>query len=108
MKYAIALMSVVILCLAMTQAALADNVNPPSWRGNDSTTSQIWEFGYDPGPMDQYGSNRYYEPDGPATNGLAPLAGTHAMVFPGDSWMATDTRHGTNRVGIWPMSGYVT
>lgn len=108
MKNAIALVSVVILCLAMAQAAVADDINAPYWRGRESTTSQIWEFNHDPGPMEHGGSNRYYEPDGPATDGLGPLAGTHVVVAPGDpTWKESDDVHDTNRVGIWGLSGYI-
>ena len=106
MKCTIVLSSVVVLCLAMVQGAQADDLNPPYWRGMESTTSQIWEFNYDPGPSPNV-SSHYYAPDGPATNGQAPLAGTHAVVFPGSSWMATDTTHNSGRVGIWSLSGSI-
>ena len=106
MKYAIALVSVVILCLVIDQVALADDINPPTWRGQESTTLQIWEFNYDADPD---GSGPYdYAPDGSAGDGLAPLAGTHAVVIPGDpTWKEVDDVHGTDRVGIWGMSGYI-
>jgi len=91
----------------MTQVAVAEDVNPPPWRGQWSTTSQIWGFDYDPGgePPDY---ERYYEPDGPAPGGQPPLPGTNVVVYPDPpDWMPDDATHGSNRVGIWSLSGHI-
>ena len=79
---------------------------PPPWRGQWSTTSQVWEFNYDPDPPGSI--ENYYEPDGPAPGGQPPLPSTHVVVFPGDpQWMEFDTVHGSNRYGIWGLSGWI-
>lgn len=83
------------------------DVNPPEWRGRWSTTSQVWRFDYDVDPIPNT-SQHYYVPDGAAAGGQPPLGDTHAVVTPGSpEWMATDTVHGSNRVGIWGLSGYI-
>ena len=105
MKYTLVSLSVVILFLSMTQATLADDVNPPIWRGQESTTSQVWEFNYDSDPNSY---ERYYAPDRPAPGGLPPLPDTHATVFPGDpEWMPIDDIHNSGRIGIWGLSGWI-
>ena len=54
--------------------AVAEDLNPPPWRGEWSTTSQVWEFlTDDQGPL---------PPDGPATGGQPPLASTQLTIFP--------------------------
>jgi hypothetical protein len=88
------------LCVAGT--AVADDLNPPWWRGNWSTTSQVWEFlTPDPGPL---------APDGPAPGGMPPLPSTKLWVTPapGADWFPFDlTAPDAQRFGIWPLSGWI-
>ncbi len=80
--------------------ALADDIQPPSWRGEWSTTSQIWEFD-DPAlpgwPI---------LPDGPAPGGNDPLPSTHVVISLFEDYIETDPS-GSGRYGIWPLSGYI-
>ncbi len=77
--------------------ALADDIQPPPWRGQWSTTSQVWEF-----MTPDLGS----PPDGPAPGGNPPLPSTHAHVFPVGDWIPNDPS-GSGRYGIWPLSGII-
>ena len=108
------LRSVLVVGIVLTLAgnamagapAVTGDMNPPDWRGNAGTTSQIWNFDYDPG-TEPDSSSRYYNPDGPAAGGQPPLGQTHAIVFPGGGYLETDTVYGSNRYGIWTTSGYI-
>jgi hypothetical protein len=88
----------VAVCLGLALPALADDVQPPWWRGQYSTTSQVWEFfaPLNPSP-----------PDGPALGGQPPLPSTEVLVvpMPGADWIPDDPASG--RVGIWPLSGWI-
>jgi hypothetical protein len=77
------------------ESAFADDIQPPPWRGQWSTTSQMWEF-LNPLPNPLL-------PDGPAPGGMPPLPSTHIEVFPLGDWIALDPQSG--RRGIWPLSG---
>jgi len=82
-----------------TSVAMADDVMPPPWRGQWSTTSQIWEFtDPNPGPLPPYG---------PAPGGMPPLPSTELIVTPGPGmdWIEFDQESG--RIGIWPLSGWI-
>ena len=73
------------------------DLNPPPWRGEWSTTSQVWEFmDPNPGPL---------PPDGPAAGGQPPLDSTHLIVTPapGADWLDIDE----GRLGVWPLSGEI-
>lgn len=89
-----------LFCLFfLAGTATADDLNPPPWRGNWSTTSQMWEFWTpDPGPL---------PPDGPAPGGMPPLPSTTLWAYPaaGAGWMVTD--QDARRFGIWPLSGWI-
>lgn len=89
-----------ILCgLCLAGPAVADDLNPPWWRGNWSTTSQMWEFlTPDLGPL---------PPDGPAPDGMPPLPSTMLWAYPvaGAGWIDMDPEG--NRMGIWPLSGWI-
>jgi hypothetical protein len=107
-------MLIVGIVAALTGNALAGvlvvegDPNPPDWRGEWSTTSQIWYFDHDPGPVDQFSETRYYDPDEAPSGGQPPLGETHALVTPGDPiWKETDDVHGSDRYGIWTTSGYI-
>jgi hypothetical protein len=78
--------------------ATADDIQVPPWRGDDRTTSQMWEFyANTPGiPI---------LPDGPAPGGANPLPSTHLVVYPLGEWIPYDPVSG--REGIWPLSGEI-
>ncbi|MDD5327947.1 MAG: PEP-CTERM sorting domain-containing protein [Phycisphaerae bacterium] len=88
-------------CVAMTQIAAAEDLMPPSWRGQLGTTSQVWEF---ESPMVP-GATFFYAPDGPATGGLPPLPSTKIYWLTGSSpidyWLNSDA----GRSGVVPLSG---
>jgi len=90
---ALAVVSGVLAVFA--RSAFADDVQPPPWRGQYSTTSQFWEFmTLNPGPL---------QPDGSPTGGQPWLPSTHLIVYPDGDWIAADPASG--REGIWPLSG---
>jgi hypothetical protein len=96
-----------LLCvLAVTALAVpapAEDLQPPPWRGEVSTTSQVWEFN-DPAitvpgvPI---------KPDGPAPGGQPPLDSTHLIWEPGpapwDRWLEYDE----GAFGVIPLSGWI-
>jgi hypothetical protein len=89
----------VAVCAVVTWAipGLAEDIWPPYWRGEWSTTSQVWEFRTPDNPV---------APDGPATGGQPPLPSTMLHVFPGPGmeWIPFDP-DAPERMGIWPLSG---
>ncbi len=127
MKYVSAVVCVVILCLAMTQVAVADDPFPPPWHGEWSQTFQYWEFNTE--ETGQQDLNEDGLPDGLAPTGPGPLdqgqgipgipyeeqggspgylPSTNVVVYPSPpDWMATDTTHNSDRVGIWSLSGSI-
>ncbi len=86
----------VATCIAalFVKSAFADDIQPPPWRGQQGTTSQMWEFLQPMNPA---------FPDGPAPGGLPPLPSTRIEVLPLGSWIPSDPLSG--RQGIWPLSG---
>jgi len=78
-------MPLVSLLLAMPAVGLADDVQPPSWRGQISTTSQMWEF---QAPLQPPVT---LLPDGPAPGGQPPLPSTNAWIA-GNDWLQSDPR----------------
>jgi hypothetical protein len=97
---------VVLLSLAVVKTSLANavipeiDIQPPPWRGQYSTTSQVWEFlTPDTGNLDGL------KPDGPAPGGNDPLPSTHVIVTPMFDWIDLDVESG--REGIWPLSGWI-
>ena len=111
MKHGLTVLILMSVMAWLVVPAAADDVWPPSWRGEWSTTFQYWEFeaddtGQTPGGM---------PPDGPGTlvEGmpgepyLQPgyLGGTHLKVYPNpDQWISS---HYTGRTGIWELSGNI-
>jgi len=94
--------SLALLLFVGTTLALADDIQPPPWRGQWSTTSQVWEFlTPEPGILPDLG----LRPDGPAPGGQPPLPSTMLWVTPGPGmvWIPGDQPSG--REGIWPLSG---
>ena len=103
----------VLVVAALAVPALAEDLQPPWWRGELSTTSQVWEFNQQVDPCSTI------RPDGPAPGGQPPLASTLLfwdpsqsgfMVPPWDHYMPEDMpfeyepgkRVG---VGVVPLSG---
>jgi MYXO-CTERM domain-containing protein len=92
--------------VAAGQVALAEDLQPPPWRGQWSTTSQVWEFATEQvNPI---------PPDGPAPGGMPPLPGTLLTVQAGpppwDHWLREDEPFEyepgkTVGLGVWPLSG---
>ncbi|HOX56146.1 MAG TPA: hypothetical protein P5205_04720 [Candidatus Paceibacterota bacterium] len=84
------------VAVGFVASAFADDIQPPWWRGQYSTTSQYWEFlTSEPGPL---------QPDGSPPGGQPWLLSTHLTVYPDGQWLPSDL-FGSGRVGIWPLSG---
>ena len=87
--------------LLCSQMALAEDLQPPPWRGKWSTTSQVWEFN------DPLMPGQVVPPDGPAVGGQQPLPSTELTWTPGsppwDQWLPMDQ----GRVGVVPLSGWL-
>ena len=90
------LMGICLLAVAaLAVPAAGEDLNPPPWRGEWSTTTQVWEFlTPDPNPV----------PD-PIPGAQPPLDGTYLTVTPlaGASWLEYDQ----GREGVWPLSGEI-
>ena len=95
-----------------TATAAAEDLQPPWWRGEYSTTSQVWEFNGTSGILPAPGVA--IPPDGPAPGGMPPLPSTHLVWTPGpapwDQWLATDMPYEYEPgkmvgVGVVPLSG---
>ena len=89
------LFAVLLAFLIAPAAAVADDLFPPWWRGQERTTSQIWEF------LDD--TREDVLPDGPAPGGWNPLPSTMLDVTPGPNmgWLDWDNE----REGVWQLSG---
>ena len=107
MKHWFAVCAVFALMLGgLVVTAVAEDLQPPWWRGQISTTSQIWEFiNPQPNPI---------KPDGPAPGGQPPLPSTQLVVTPGpspwDHWLEMDHPYEYKPndwvgYGVWPLSG---
>jgi len=99
----------VCICTAVvfwTAPAWGVDLNPPPWRGQWSTTSQVWEFNYDPLPGAPPETPReYIDPDGPAPGGMPPLDSTYLIVTPLGDWIEQYEIEGP--YGVWPLSGEI-
>jgi len=91
--------------MAITATAMAEDLDPPWWRGKISTTSQVWEF------MTPQQPGQDVRPDGPAPGGQPFLASTHIIWDPGDAprqrWLETDMPIDDIGVGVLPLSGWI-
>jgi hypothetical protein len=94
-KKTVALAVATCMAALFVKSAVADDVQPPFWRGQLGTTSQFWEF-LTPslGPL---------QPDGSPPGGRPWLPSTQLTVSPYSSWIPQDP--GSPRTGIWPLSG---
>ena len=97
-------LALVAVCLLSAAAFGIEPVVPP-WRGEYSTTSQLWDFGYVPQAPAQ--PPYEYLPDGPAPGGQPPLSSTVALVTPGPGMTWIDIDPDSGREGIWPLSGRI-
>lgn len=99
-----------VFCLvALSWAASAEDLFPPPWRGEWSTTSQYWEFSY-PDKGDPNG----LIPDGSPEGGQPYLESTRLWIVPeaGMDWLQEDQplEYEPEQwvgFGVWPLSGYV-
>ena len=103
------ILTVVVLLTAFAATAVADDFQPPNWRGHPNTTWGRWEFDVEPGAPDAppitSGDAWYQDSD----DGFFPFGDPELRVEPGagQSWTFEDVRGGSDRVGIWPLSGYL-
>ena len=72
---------------ALAVPALAEDLNPPWWRGEISTTSQVWEFNQNVPPGTEVRPD--YSPGQPF------LASTHLIWEPGPTPWRTQPRRST-------------
>ena len=88
----LALALALISIFAFAASALADDLNPPPWRGQPGTTFAEWDFQTDQSPIAPV---QWYNPFG------MPLAYPAAGV--GQSWQ----NEFGGRQGVWPLSGTI-
>ena len=96
----------ILVVAVLAMPVLAEDLQPPPWRGQPNTTSQVWEFSQpQPNPI---------LPDGPAPGGLPPLLSTQVIVdpAPGLDWQDAykpfaDPVAGDVGFGVWPLSGII-
>jgi len=109
---------IVVLCLcALPWVSLAEDLFPPEWRGEISTTSQYWEFmtpltGFE--DLDGDKNPDGLLPDGYPRGGQPFLPSTRLWISPeaGMEWMPEDDpfEYEPGQVvglGVWPLSGYM-
>ena len=104
----------VLAVAAFAASALAEDLQPPRWRGRISTTSQVWEFNQEIDPCSEI------PPDGPAPGGQPPLPSTELSWDPSisgdppqppwDHWMPDDRpiEYEPGKwagIGVVPLSG---
>jgi hypothetical protein len=86
------LLLALLMVAAWSVPALADDLYPPPWRGQDGSTWQGWDFGTsDPNPLPDLGDNPYGVP---AT-----------QIYPGVGQVWQPELNG--RIGVWPLSGEI-
>lgn len=89
-KLFVALLAVAMIATA-SGTLLADDLNPPPWRGEPRTTYGRWEFNtLDPNPM----PDEWY--------GIS-IPNTTITPGPGQEWMEGYD----DRFGVWPLSGVI-
>ena len=86
------LLTAMVALFALAQLSFAEDLNPPTWRGQPGTTLQAWEFSDgDPNPLPDWGDNTQGVPQMQVTPGF------------GQEWQAT----WAGRIGVWPLSGEI-
>ncbi len=91
MKSLVCLFAVALVAAA--GVALADDYNPPDWRGQENTTFQRWEFGDEnPNPAPDLLDNPLGDP-------TLQVAGSAPFTL----WLAQDS----DRSGVWKFEDYV-
>jgi len=109
---------VAVLCLcAFPLIALGEDLFPPWWRGEWSTTSQYWEFSNDLTGFEELDQNDQpigVRPDGIPEGGQPFLESTRLWVVPEAEmeWMPDDMpfQYADDQwvgLGVWPLSGYI-
>ncbi|HLA83353.1 MAG TPA: PEP-CTERM sorting domain-containing protein [Thermoguttaceae bacterium] len=103
---------VVVVVAWLGMPAAADDIRPPVWRGEWSTTYQYWNFGT---PVTGQLPDEGLKPTGPGPlvegNFGEPyvqpgyLPSTRLWVYPFGDWIDVDPVSG--RQGIWPLSGSI-
>lgn len=84
----------IVCALGIGFGAFADDLNPPTWRGEASTTWQAWEFDNDTNPVT-------------ADDGFNPYGTAVATVFgdfPYTRWKDIDNGH----LGVWRFEDWIT
>jgi hypothetical protein len=92
--------------MALAGTAMGEDLLPPWWRGEVSTTSQVWDF------LQAQTPAMPIEPDGPAVGGQPPLPSTHVVWLPGNApqqgWLSQDMPlPGGIGYGVLPLSGWI-
>lgn len=86
------LLVLTIMVLSVCAPVIADDLNPPPWRGQPGTTFQKWEFMTpNPSPLPDAMNNPYGIPQ--------------TMVLPGFQQVWWPELKG--RMGVWPLSGSI-
>lgn len=86
------LVAVLAGLMMLAPVAMADDLNPPTWRGLPGTTWQGWEYSTDiQNPLPDFGDN--------------PMGVPTTFVQPGFSQWWEDVLDG--RQGVWPLSGTI-
>ncbi len=103
---------IVFVMCAAPLVAPAEDLQPPWWRGQRSTTSQYWEFS-----TDYSGQPDGLAPDGSPEGGQPWLASTMLWVTPGPDmgWLYEDQPFeyeyqgltGVVGLGVWELSGWI-
>jgi hypothetical protein len=94
MKLRTSVLALLALAAVLATAAplLADDLNPPPWRGQPRTTFAQWEFDTpNPNPLPDLGWNPYGPPFTLVTPG------------PNQGWLSGYN----NRMGVWQLSGEI-
>jgi hypothetical protein len=88
---------IAVLCiigvLALANVAVADDYNPPEWRGSENTTFARWEFGSD---LATVAPDSYVNPEG------TPML-TVEGSYPFTAWLPEDYGHS----GVWKFEDFI-
>jgi len=109
------LIATALAVCAMPVLASAEDLQPPWWRGQWSTTSQYWEFST-PDPGDPLGDG--VRPDGVPVGGTGFLPSTMVWIEPGPGMDYLEQDKPTTYTlpggisgevgyGVWPLSGII-